>query len=114
MRPDLLYLEDLAAAARAVGRFMAGVEEAAFVEDELLQSAVLYKLVTLGEAAARISPETREAMPGIPWRAVVGFRNFAVHEYFGLDLAIVWHTAIVQVPLLLAAVEGVLGEDGQG
>ena len=63
MRPDRLYLEDIVGAADAVGRFLSGVGRERFLGDELLQSAVLHQLMIVGEAAGRISAETKAAHP---------------------------------------------------
>ena len=100
MRPDELYLRDLLAAAESIGRFLDDVEERCFLDDELLQSAVLQKLTVIGEAAARISGELRAAHPEIEWRTVVGLRNVVVHEYFAVSWGTIWSTATRDVPEL--------------
>ena len=105
MRPEQLYLEDIRGAVVAIARFVDGKERGQLDEDELLLSGILYKLTVIGEAATHLGPEIRAAIPEIPWRSVVGFRNLVVHEYFGLDLDIVWTTASEQVPVLGRAIE---------
>lgn len=108
MRRELLYLEDLVEAADAVARFIAVVDEARFLEDELVQSAVLQKLIVIGEAASKVSRDSRETHSHIPWRAIISFRNFAVHEYFAVDWRMVWKTAVDDVPQLRDGVRGLL------
>jgi uncharacterized protein with HEPN domain len=66
MRSDALYLADILDAIEAIERFVTGFDEARFLSDELVQSAVLQKLSTIGEAAARLSDATRDVLPGIP------------------------------------------------
>lgn len=100
MRPERLYLTDIVDAADAIARFLRGVDEAAFVQDELRQSAVLQKLIVIGEAAARLPRAFCEAHSEIPWPDIVAFRNIAVHEYFAVDWRIVWVTATQEVSLL--------------
>lgn len=85
MRRDKLYLKDMVEACDALGRFLAGKEEAVFLGDELLQSAVLQKLIVIGEAAANLSTDFRKQHLEIEWRDIIGFRNIAVHRYFGID-----------------------------
>lgn len=63
MRPDRLYLLDIEEAALAIGRFLEGIDEGAFLSDELIQSAVLQKLTVIGEAAARVSTEVKLQPP---------------------------------------------------
>lgn len=61
-----------------------------FLVDMLVQSAILHRLALLGEAFRGVSLELREAHPEIPWNQVVAFRNIVLHEYFGIDLTLVW------------------------
>ena len=94
MRPESLYLTDIVEAADAIRRFVEGVGREQFFLDELRQSAVLQKLIVIGEAAARLPMEFRRRHPEIEWVDIVGFRNIAVHDYFSVDWSIVWTTAI--------------------
>jgi uncharacterized protein with HEPN domain len=114
MRPDDLYLRDMLAAAAAIDRFLKGVEPRRFLDDELLQSAVLQKLTVIGEAAARVSPELRMAHPEIEWQLAASLRNIVVHAYFSVDWSIIWQTALKDVPALASKVAPILGRSGEG
>lgn len=114
MRPERLYLADIVEAADAIGRFLEGISQEAFMRDELRQSAVLHKLILIGEAAARLPRTFTEQHPEIPWPDIVAFRNIAVHEYFAVDWRIVWVTATQDVPLLRQQIAAVLEELGYG
>lgn len=100
MRRDLLYLNDILEAAGAIARFIDGANEASFVANDLLRSAVLQKLTVIGEAAAHVSDELRSGHRDVPWSQIVAFRNIAVHAYFRVDWSIVWTTATQDVPTL--------------
>lgn len=100
MRSDALYLADILESIEAIERFVKGVDEARFLVDELIQSAVLQKLSIIGEAAARLSDATRNDFPEIPWKEIIGFRNIAVHAYFSVDWRIVFVTVVDDLPLL--------------
>ena len=89
MRPEALYLADIVDAADAIRRFVKGVERQDFVNDEMRQSAVLHKLIVIGEAAARLSQAFQEQHPAVEWADIVGFRNIAVHEHFAVSRSIV-------------------------
>ena len=104
MRPDELYLTDILEASLAINRFLLGVTQASFLNNEVLQSAVLQKLTVIGEAAARLSASFKMTHAHIPWKRVSGFRNFIVHEYFSVDFEIVWATATESVPVLAAQI----------
>jgi uncharacterized protein with HEPN domain len=99
-RPEPLYLRDIVRAARSVAGFVAGASYERFESDDLLQSAVLHKLMIIGEASSNISRELRSRYPNVDWRAIVGFRNILVHEYFAMDIDILYRTATSMVSVL--------------
>jgi len=113
MRPEKLYLLDILEATRAIHRFCGNVSEDEFLDDELLQSAVLQKLMIIGEAAARLPEDFREKHQEIEWKDIIGFRNIAVHEYFSVLWEIVWNTAMIDAPLLEKSIEIILENEYQ-
>ena len=62
----------------------------AFDQDELFQSWVIRNLQIIGEAARALPEEVRNNAPDIAWSKIIGMRNIVVHDYFGLDLDILW------------------------
>lgn len=100
MRPETLYLTDMVEAADAIARFLADLEREQFLSDELRQSAVLQKLIVIGEAASRLSPEFQRQHPEVEWRKAAALRNIAVHEYFSVSWDIIWTTATQNIPHL--------------
>lgn len=108
MRPEKLYLTDIVEAAGAIARFCDGVAIETFLDDEMRQSAILQKLIVIGEAAARLPDEFCANHAEIPWVDIIGFRNIAVHEYFSVNWQIVWSTAVHDVPALQKQVSDLL------
>jgi uncharacterized protein with HEPN domain len=108
MRREELYLIDIVEAADAVVRFMTGIPREAFVKDELVRSAVLHKLTIIGEAAARLPSEFRNAHPQVEWADIIGFRNIAVHAYFAVEWRTVWIAATQDVPILRTQIAEIL------
>jgi uncharacterized protein with HEPN domain len=98
MRPEQLYLTDILEAAKAIGLFCKDVRFEHFEGNDMLRSAVLQKLIVIGEAAAHLTDEFCTQNPKIPWIDMINFRNFAVHEYFSVDWQIVWDTAVEDIP----------------
>jgi uncharacterized protein with HEPN domain len=111
MRREELYLADIVEAADAIESFIEGVQRENFASDELRRSAVLQKLIVIGEAAARLPMDFRKHHSEVDWRDIVGFRNIAVHEYFAVDWSIVWVTATQDVPGLRREVARILTEE---
>jgi len=70
-------------------------------ENIQLRNAVLYELAVIGEAATRISQETKLRFPGIPWPIVIGMRNVLVHEYERVNVVKVFDTVRRDLPELV-------------
>ncbi len=111
MRTEALYLDDIVEAADAIARFLHDIEKNAFLGDELHQSAVLQKLIVIGEAASRLSTEFQTRHGEIEWPDIIGLRNIAVHQYFGVSWETVWNTAMQDVPLLRAQIAAILAAE---
>jgi len=111
MRPEKLYLLDISEAAGAIQRFCEAVGEDEFYTDELRQSAVLQKLILIGEAASHLPIDFQNRHSEIEWQDIIGFRNIAVHEYFAILWSIVWNTAIIDVPALQEKIRYILVDE---
>lgn len=72
-----------------------------FSSNEWDQAATIRNLEIIGEAAARIVEEFRSKHPEVPWRDIIDFRNFAIHNYIEVDETIVWNIIKKDVPPLL-------------
>jgi|CXWL01.1.fsa_nt_gi uncharacterized protein with HEPN domain len=104
MRRDDAWLLDILLACRDISEFVDGVSRDQFVKDKKLQGALCHKLEVVGEAARAISDEFKTAHPAIPWRDIAGLRNRIVHEYFRLDLDIIWEISQRDVSALATAI----------
>ena len=79
-----------------------------FLGDLQCQDAVIRRLEIMGEAARRISVETHEDHPDLPWSDLIGMRNIMIHEYDDVDLHIVWETVHCDLSPLIDAIENIL------
>jgi uncharacterized protein with HEPN domain len=90
MWKDDAWLLDMLNACRKIQRYAQGVDDAAFLNDELRQDAIIRQLIILGEAAKRVSQDYCRTHPEIPWQQIAGFRDVVVHQYERVDLPRVW------------------------
>lgn len=89
-KDDRIYVEDMLESAALIKKYLRGVERQSFLDDTLLQDAVIRRLEIIGEASAQISVEWREKYPQIEWREMIGLRNRAIHGYAGINNEIIW------------------------
>ncbi|WP_094228806.1 HepT-like ribonuclease domain-containing protein [Methanolobus psychrotolerans] len=89
-RDQLVFFADMLAAIEKIQRYVENITFEEFLEDEMRVDAVVRNLEIIGEAAGKIPPETRYKYSHIPWKRIVGLRNILIHEYFGIDMDIVW------------------------
>jgi uncharacterized protein with HEPN domain len=97
-RPAAVLLEDIYEAIEKIERFLSGLDRDAFFQDDRTVDAVVRNLEIIGEAAGRLSEEFRSTHAEIEWRRMVGLRNRIVHDYFGIDLEIVWTILEQELP----------------
>jgi uncharacterized protein with HEPN domain len=89
-RDLLLYVDDCIEAIEAIESYTCDIDFAGFVADRKTYSATLREFIVIGEAVSRIPEEIKNRHPDTAWRLIKDFRNFIVHEYFGIDAEIVW------------------------
>src|SRR5262249_22261365 len=80
--------------------FIAGRSRSDLDSDRMLSFALVQAIQIVGEAASKVSAETRAEMPDLPWAAMVGMRNRLVHAYFDVNYDILWDTVSQAVPPL--------------
>lgn len=105
---DETLLRDMLDAARDAVAFTTGRDRAMLDDDRMFSFALVRAIEIVGEAAGRVSLETRDALPQIPWRNIVGMRNKIIHDYRYVDHDIVWDVATLNLPQLIDELESIL------
>lgn len=105
------YLHDILDCIAKIERYVADLEEADFVDDDLRSDAVIRNLEIIGEAARGLSKVNPEAAEQIPWAQAWAMRNVLTHGYRGVDLGIVWDTIKEDLPVLKAAASKAIASD---
>ena len=105
------YLEHIAEAAELILEYTRGLSRDRFLNDRKTQQAVLMNFMTMGEAAVLLKNEHAAFIAehaDIPWDKMRGMRNILTHEYWNINLEVVWETVVTNVPDLRSKVGGLI------
>jgi uncharacterized protein with HEPN domain len=108
------YLGHILGAISRIGRYTEDLTESAFLEDEMVQDAVIRNFEIIGEAARNVerdSPDFAARHSDIPWTLIYTMRNRAAHGYFSVDLEIVWKTIHQDLPELAMKIGTLLDDN---
>jgi uncharacterized protein with HEPN domain len=99
-RPIKLLLSDILESIDRVPLYIEGLSFDAFSNDQKSIDAVVRNLEIIGEAANRLPDEFKDKHPEVEWHKVVGLRNRIIHDYFGIDIKIIWQIMHTDLPAL--------------
>ena len=103
-----VYLLDILERCERITVYIEGLDQPKWSTDLRTQDAVLRNLEVIGEAVKRLPMDLRERTPEVPWQDIARLRDVLIHEYEGVDFAIVWDIAANEVPTLHRAVSELL------
>jgi len=101
MSKDKESVLDIIESAQKILAYTAGVTFTEFQINDEKQDAVLRRILVIGEATKRLSPEFKQLYPDIPWRDIAGIRDIIVHEYNRVDVERIWDVVENDLPILL-------------
>lgn len=104
MKSDKVYLEQIFESIGKIRQFVSGIDQAAFLQDQKTQSAVIMQLALIGELAKKISAPTKQVIK-VPWKEIAGFRDRAIHDYYQIDLQVAWDTITLDLEPLAKATQ---------
>ncbi len=111
MKKDVgVFLKHILDSISSIEDYMKEKSEQDFIEALETQDAVMRRLAVIGEAAKNIPMSLREKHGNIDWKAIIGLKNVLVHEYFGVDISVIWHIIKDDLPKLKLEIEKMLRE----
>lgn len=103
-----LRVEDILVRIQRIQKYLADLNYEEFSNDQKTIDAVVRNLEIIGEAANRIPKEITEKFNSINWEGIIGLRNIIAHQYFDVDLRIIWRIANDQIPELKEQLQKIL------
>lgn len=108
MKDDLIYLQHILDAIKKIEKYIKSVDYNLFTKNDMMIDAVMKELEIIGEAADNLSKEFKKQHPEIPFLDIKGMRNILIHEYFGVNLEIIWKTCKESLPELKELIKPLL------
>ena len=97
---DEIRLQHILSSIIEVEKYLHGITFEQFIENSEKHFATIKQIEIIGEACNALTDDLKNSQQDIPWRAIVGFRNISIHEYFGVNLQLVWEIIKGDLPEL--------------
>jgi uncharacterized protein with HEPN domain len=107
-----LHCADILDSGAAILEFVKGLAFEEFCNDRKTYSAVIREFEIIGEAVGKLPEEVKRNRPDVEWQDIKDFRNLLTHEYFGVDLEIVWKIIEDDLPVLMDATREIMPTKG--
>ncbi len=110
MDKDLIRLQHMLDSTHAILSFIKGKDRKNLDTDRLLLSGIIRELEILGEAAGKVSQNTKNRFSNIPWKQIIGMRNRLIHAYFDIDHDVIWKTVQDSLPPLAHSLKKIISD----
>lgn len=107
-KDEIIRIRHMLEASKDALSFIQNKNRSALDTDKLLSLSLVRCIEIIGEAASKLSKETYEKFPQIPWKNIISMRNRLIHAYYDINLNTVWSTITEDLPPLVAELERIL------
>jgi len=97
-RSPKIFFEDIQDSIEKIERYTKDLTYETFSKKDMVIDAVIRNLEIIGETANNIPENVKLKYHNVPWKRMIGLRNIEIHEYFGLDLSIIWEIVSRNLP----------------
>jgi len=112
-KDDLIFISHILESIELIEKFTKGVTKSNFLHSEMIQSAVIRKLEIVGEATKNTKRTFRKKYLEVPWEDMAGMRDKLIHDYFDVDLKIVWNVVKKELPSLKKQIQYILEKESK-
>ena len=109
MKDEIIYLRHILECIRRIEENAIGGRDR-YMDSHTLQDAMLRNLQTMAESVQRLPDDLKATRPEIEWQRIIAFRNVLVHDYLGIDTAIIWEITQRDIPELKEAILSMLSK----
>ena len=108
---SVIYVEHIGACIKKINEYTDGIDENGFLQNNLIQDAVIRNFEIIGEATKKLNDNFRAKYPEIEWKKIAGMRDKLIHDYIGVDLWAVWGVVEKIIPTLEIQIEDILKKE---
>lgn len=108
MKDNLAYIEHIILSLSKIREYTSKMNRSDFDNNEMVQDAVIRNIEIIGEASKRVSSDFKATYFEVPWKEMAGMRDKLIHDYMGVDVAVVWKTIEVDIPELYSLLKKIV------
>lgn len=105
MKDDSLYIDHILQSINSILEYTKDLTRKDFSKNKLVQDAVIRNFEIIGEATKKVSDDYKQVHYKVPWKAMSGMRDKLIHDYIGVDIAVIWKTIKEDLPPLKKKLE---------